>query len=196
MGRARVFELIIELDDDLLIDLNKEDVQAKLIGRVNETEWLPVTFKYGNEHYDLLGEIDVMRSIGPINEIELKCTHGKLDKLVSMTKILLFDEAAGVYHEYTELYDDRNALKPYSSFERSQEYWIQFTNSDKQPLSKCELLSVSLRGTGGQFTQSSEVELEEDFYIDQHVRPTYFVKTRHLGTITGLYIQAENRDWS
>ena len=45
--RARVYELIIELDDDLFVDLNNENVECRLVGRVNDTEWLPVTFDWG-----------------------------------------------------------------------------------------------------------------------------------------------------
>ena len=141
--------------------------------------------------YDLLGQIDVIRSVGPIYSIEMRCDKGRVTELISMTKILLFDDKTEVYDEFTESLDEKT-IHQYSSFERSQEYWIQFTNSYKQPLSKCELLSLTLRGTGGLFTLSSEIDLEDDFYIDPDAKPTYFVKTRQIGTIDGIQLVAND----
>ena len=141
--------------------------------------------------YDLLGQIDVIRSVGPIYSIEMRCDKGRVTELISMSKILLFDDKTEVYDEFTESLDEKT-IHDYSSFERSQEYWIQFTNSYKQPLSKCELLSLTLRGTGGLFTLSGEIDLEDNFYIDSDAKPTYFVKTRQIGTIDGIQLIAND----
>ena len=187
--RATTYELILELDDDLFEDLNEKSVECKLVGRVNETSWSKVTFDYDTE-YDLIGRIDVIESVGPVYSVLLRCSSGPITSLASVSKILLEDEKRNVFDEFTELSGEEKSGKKHSAFSRSQEYWLQFKNSYKQPISRCESLSVILHGSdfGGEKLVSNEMELEYDFFLDDKENPTYFVRTRQLGKISGMQV--------
>ena len=187
--RATTYELILELDDDLFEDLNEKSVECKLVGRVNETSWSKVVFDYDTE-YDLIGRIDVIESVGPVYSVILRCSTGPITSIASVSKILLEDEKRNVFDEFTELSGEEKSSRKHSAFSRSQEYWLQFKNSYKQPISKCESLSVILHGSdlGDEKLVSNEMELEYDFFLDAKENPTYFVRTRQLGKITGMQI--------